>query len=161
MKEEIICEYRPGIKKASIIFPYWTDITYSGDPGVWKRDLEEHRSENLSKEELGKFINLNINDDYGGFGFDINSLEELDELSRFFWDYGFHNQLNDAPRDEYSQKERVWFDVEGKTDKPLIFWGCHLYLYPLKWTDYYKLREVLLELWKIGYLVSYKNFKYY
>lgn len=155
------CEYRQGIKRASIIFPYWTDITYSEDPEVWKRDLEEHRREKNTGDDWKRFFNLNVNETYGGFGFDINSLEELEELSKYFKERGFSILNNAFPIGEYSKKERVWYALEGKYDRPLTLWMCNLYIYPLEWKDYPKLREALLDLWKIGYLVSYKNFKYY
>lgn len=156
MKEEI----RSGITKFSVIYPYWTDITYSEDPKVWEMDLREHQEEKNSGDDWKTFFDLNPNKEYGGFGFEVNSLEELEELSRFFREHGFTKQLRSIPSNP--SKKRYWFTPEDPNHlPPFDSYGGSLFIFPFKWERYPEFRKLLLKLWEIGFLVYHKNFKYY
>ena len=151
-------EIRDGIKQFSVVYPYWTDLTYSEDNSnfEWDNDLDEHRSFKNPWPETD--LSMTIDDELGGFGVDINSLEELKELSNFFLSKGYNNQLIRVNQ-ECSQKEKRIINCNDD------FWSDQpqhsLLLYPINYKDYPKLRKDLLELYKIGYLVVYKNMKCY
>lgn len=148
-------KYRPGINKFSLVSPYWTDIYYSEDPKDWEEDLKEHKKFEFLEDESPS-LSMYINEEYGGFGLECNSLEEMEELSSYFWDRGFVNQLQEKCIRE-PRKSRLWYNVSDKREYILMGSDVNLYLFPLKFSDYPKLRRTLLDLWKIGYLVKYQN----
>lgn len=146
---------REGLDKFSVVYPYWTHLTYSENPEDWDKDLKEQ----IDFDTEGMFVPLDIriNETTGGFGFEINSLEELEELSKYFWDLGFTHQLrNISHYGNGFTKDRCWYDNNSEnifSTSEQVF----LFLYPLQYKDYYKLREALLGLYKIGYLFYYGN----
>lgn len=134
---------RPGIEKFSVVAPYWTDITYEEES--WEQDLGEQNKE--GDEDYDSLMYHN-----GWFGLDVNSLEELEELSDYFRKHGFFKQLREVYPE--TRKERLWStrdDIEREA-------GCYLMLY--FGDDYNGLRQTLLGLHTIGYLVKYKEGKY-
>ena len=151
-------EIRKGIDKFSLVYFTWTDYNYSEGKEDWDKDLEEHKSFINPCPE--KWISMTINDELGGFGLDVNSLEELEELSKYFMDLRFSNQLRNIPKYEPKTSKRVWFTRDSEYLNPKS--SLSLYLYPINYKkDYYRLREALLGLYKLGYLVYYENNKLY
>lgn len=150
-----------------MVYPYWTNLTYSENPEDWEKDLKEHKKEKNTGDDWRTFFDLNPSDEYGGFGLDLNSLEELTEVSEYFRENGFMNQLTQSYPE--TKKKRLWFlkSEEGMEEEPGSLeegnWGCSLFLYPLEWSHelYKRLRGSLSKLWKLGYLVYYKGEKYY
>ena len=152
MKKKTII--REGLDRFSIVYPYWTHLTYSEDPKVWDRDLRVHKS--FINPNPEKWVSMTINDKLGGFGLDVNSYEELYELTKYFQDLGFDHILHEVNNQKVSISKRHWF---VKEDEDLGQQNSlELFIYPIIYKrDYYKLRQALLDLHKIGFLVCYED----
>lgn len=151
MKKKTII--REGLDRFSIVYPYWTHLTYSEDPKVWDKDLKKQINFDLGDTFVP--LDMRINETTGGFGFDLNSSEELEILSKYFKDLGFVYQLRQLPIYSPLVTPRYWFNRDEEDLGPKD--SQTLYLYPLEYKDYYKLRKALLDLYKIGFLVCYED----
>ena len=161
-------KFRPGIDRFSVVSYYWTDVYYSEDPKDWEEDLKEHLNpEWLDRDYIADTMMNPPYKDYIGFGLECNSLEELEILSKYFWDNWFTCQFRDISRSIDIQDSRVWFtpSPDGPVpDNPESYYykgDLTLYLCDIKCSDYPRLREALLGLWRIGFLFRYTNGYYY
>lgn len=146
---------RPGITKFSVIYPYWTHLTY--DKEDWGSDLVEHALYGNPEDPEDVMMRGDGDSGYIGFGIEVNSLKELDILEEYFKNIP---ELSKTSRKIYCQdrKTRIWFTPDNEhpwTEDGEL--GGVLFIHPLRWGDYQTLREALCDLWKIGFLMTYKE----
>lgn len=164
-------EFREGLDRFSIVYPYWTDLNYSEDPKDWEEDLKEHLNPEWLDRPLITDLMMNPSyKEYIGFGLECNSIEDVDILSKYFWDQGFTFQFREVPdhSSDKLQTSRVWFipspegpKLENESEDLFYRDTVYLYLCDIKYSDYPKLRKAILGLWKIGFLFKYEKNCYY
>lgn len=146
---------RPELSKFSVVYPYWTELTY--DKEDWESDLVTHSLYGDPEDPEDVMMRGDGDSGYIGFGVEVNSLEELDILERYFKDFP---ELSKTSRKIYcpSRVKRIWFTPED--ENPWTpdgeMYGA-LLINSIKWGDYQILREALCDLWKIGFLMTYKE----